>query len=306
MLLYEYLTDPYTRDLYLQAIVAGMAVVIMCGVLSPLVVVRRLGFIGQGVSHSAFGGIGVAAILAAFGVLSTGGLAEFAVIVAFCIAAALGMGGLSHRRTLPEDTAIGMFLVGSMALGAVLVQASVRVAGERGVMMAGRSWESILFGSILMAGPTEVRTGIACAVGVIGLLWWFRRPLLFHIFDEDSARAFGVPGERMRAVLMILLAVAVVTAMKLAGVVLATALLVLPGAIALRLNTRAGRGLAAVTGISVVAGIVGLLGGLILSTQMDWQPGPSVVLVLVAMFAAGWAVERLGGPHGASRAALGG
>ncbi|MBX3386582.1 MAG: metal ABC transporter permease [Phycisphaeraceae bacterium] len=288
MELFTYLTDPLTRDLYLQALLAGTAVVVMCGVLSPIVVVRRLGFIGQGVSHSAFGGIGVAAVLAALGRLSPGGLAEFIVIVAFCVVAALGMGGVSRKRTLPEDTAIGLFLVGSMALGAILVQVSQNIAASRGVSASGRSWESILFGSILMAGPAETLTGILCAVGVLAALWWFRRPMLFHVFDEESARAFGVPGPLMRSLLMILLAVAVVTAMKLAGVVLATALLVLPGAIALRLSRR----LTVVTAIAVAAGVVGLIGGLAVSAQFDFQPGPSVVLVLVALFAGAWMWER--------------
>lgn len=301
MELIHYLTDPMQREMWLQALVAGAAVVVMCGVLSPLVVVRRLGFIGQGVSHSAFGGIGVAAICSAYGVIAAGSFAEFGIIVGFCVLAALGMGGLSHRRTLPEDTAIGMFLVGSMALGAVLVQMAQEIASARGHAISGRSWESILFGSILMAGESGVIVSLCCAAAVLGLLWWFRRPMLFHIFDEDSSRAFGVATERMRGLLMILLAVAVVTAMKLAGVVLATALLVLPGAIALRI----GRGLGAVTGLSVAAGLVGLVGGLGLSAQLNWQPGPSVVLVLAAMFAVAWAIERIAGGTPAGRETVG-
>lgn len=308
MELWHYLSDPSFRDIYVDALIAGTAVVVMCGVLSPLVVVRRLGFIGQGVSHSAFGGIGVAAMLTAYGVINgdrlarslgrlgmdglgredATSLAEFVVIVVYCVAAALGMGRVAKRRTLPEDTAIGMFLVGSMALGAVLVQVSQEVALERGVSMGNRSWESILFGSILVAGEAGVIIGVACAAGVLGALAWWRRPLLFHVFDEDSAVAFGVASARMRALLMVLLAVAVVTAMKLAGVVLATALLVLPGAIALRLSRRLG----VVTAISVGTGLIGLVGGLALSAELNWQPGPSVVLVLVGLFAGAWALGK--------------
>jgi len=276
---FDLLTSPDQADMrriVLTALLAGLSVVLMCGILSPLVVVKRLGFVGQGVSHSAFGGIGIAAVLAAAGWIVPGGAAEFAVIVAFCIAAALGMATLSDRRTTPVDTAIGMFLVGSMALGAVLIQAS----GSR------TSWESILFGSILVAGNPEAIAGWGIAIAVVLAAWWWRRPMLFWTFDEESAAAFGVPARRMQLTLMILLTLAVVTAMKLAGVILATALLVLPGAIALRLSDR----LRTVMALSVAAGVLGLVGGLVASIELNWQAGPSMVLVLTLLFglAAAW------------------
>lgn len=282
---YALLTDPDLADMrhiVLTALVAGLSVTVMCGILSPLVVVKKLGFVGQGVSHSAFGGIGIAAVLGATGWINPGGAAEFAVIVAFCIAAALGMASVSDRRTTPVDTAIGLFLVGSMALGAVLVQAS----GSQ------TSWESILFGSILVAGEREAMAGWALASAIALAAWWWRRPMLFWTFDEDSAAAFGVPAKRMKLTLMILLTLAVVTAMKLAGVILATALLVLPGAIALRMSDR----LWTVVALSVGAGVAGLVGGFIASIELNWQAGPSMVLVLTLMFALtavwGWASSR--------------
>jgi zinc transport system permease protein len=93
----------------------------------------------------------------------------------------------------------------------------------------------------------------------------------------------------MKTLLMVLLAVSVVVAMKLAGVVLATALLVLPGAAALRLSRSLGRVLA----ISVGLGILGLIAGIILSTMWDWPPGPCMVLVLTLLFALAAAYESL-------------
>lgn len=276
-----------TGELYRTALIAGLGVVVMCGVLSVLVVVKRLGFVGQGVSHSAFGGVGVASVLAVMlpaGVLSAGNLeaAQFGVIVLFCIAAALGMAAVSNRRTVPADTAIGMFLVGSMALGAVLVDTARRMAvsGGRGSMV--QSWESILFGSIYFANERDAVVAWCIAAGVVGTAWWFRRPMVFWVFDEETAPAFGVSGGRMKVALMVLLAVAIVVAMKLAGVVLATALLVLPGATALRLTSR----LWASVGAAVLCGVVGLVVGLWASIQFDWQPGPCVVLALTGLFAA--------------------
>lgn len=302
MRIVEMLSDAASREvfvsLYGPGVLAGLAVVVMSGVLSVLVVVKKLGFVGQGVSHSAFGGIGVAAVLAAAGIVSGGaGVVQLAIVVAFCIAAAVGMGMVSRKRSggggagVSEDTAIGMFLVGSMALGAVLVQVARGMSERRGQSEGVQSWESILFGSILGAGPSDAWIAWIVAAGVVGTLWWVRRPLLFWAFDEDSSRAFGVNGGIMKMTLMVLLALAVVVAMKLAGVVLATALLVLPGATALRLSDR----MRSVVALSVASGVVGLLAGLALCLELDWQPGPSVVLVMTGMFIAAMVVSEARG-----------
>ena len=286
------LSSAESREFYLglygPGLLAGLAVVVMCGLLSVLVVVKRLGFVGQGVSHSAFGGIGVAAMLAAIGLMpagEAGQAVQLGIVVLFCLGAAVGMGAVSSRREVSEDTAIGLFLVGSMALGAVLVQVARGIAERGGAGGGGggvASWESILFGSILGAGRSDAWIAWGVALAVAGVLWWVRRPLAFWAFDEEASRAFGVRAGAMKFVLMMMLALAVVVAMKLAGVVLATALLVLPGATALRLSDR----MKPVVLLSVACGVLGLLLGLGLSIEMDWQPGPSVVLVMTAMFIA--------------------
>lgn len=288
----EFLRDPAVASIYAHALLAALPVMLACGVLSVLVVVKRLGFVGQGVSHSAFGGIGIAALLAALGVLPTGdleGVAQLAVVLVFCIASALGMAAVSDRRTVPVDTAIGLFLVASMALGAVLVQASRGIAERAGRTGMVQSWESILFGSITAAGPADIALGCIIGAVVVGGAWWFRRPMMFWCFDEDSALAFGVPAGRMKVLLLVLLALTVVTAMKLAGVILATAMLVLPGATALKITDRLWPAL----GWSCGCGLVSLIAGLVLSIETDWQAGPSVVLVMVALFAGAMIVGKL-------------
>ena len=290
----EYLRDPMLRAIYLPGIVAGAATVLACAMLSPLVVVKRLGFIGQGVSHSAFGGVGVAAMLAAMGLIAPAGPAEFAIVLVFCIAAAWGMAIIGSRRETPEDTAIGLFLVGSMAAGALLVHSARAVARSAGRVPDARSWESILFGSMTGVGPFERNLALATLAVVALTCWALRRPLAFWAFDDDGARAFGVPTTFCRLALMTLLALAIVTAMKTVGVVLASALIVLPGAIALRLADRFAR----VHAIAGGAGVLGLVGGLMLAFELGWQPGPCVVAVLVALFAAvaAWSRLRAGVP----------
>ncbi|MBX3383710.1 MAG: metal ABC transporter permease [Phycisphaeraceae bacterium] len=294
----EYLSIPELAEMYFQAALAGLAVVTLCGVLSVFVVVKRLGFVGQGVSHAALGGVGVAAIVAAFGLIpgdgtSAAGLWQWAIVTAFCVLSAVGIAAAGDRRALPFDTAIGMFLVGSMALGAILVQIGRETATSRGQSGMTQSWESILFGSIMGTGLGDVALAWGACIGVLLVLWGVRRPLLFWGFDSATSRAFGVPASGVKYALMVLLAVAVVTAMRLTGVILATALLVLPGATALRLTGRLWPSI----GFSVGSGVLALLAGLVLSIETDWQAGPSVVVVQCVLFVAacvaGWLKGRM-------------
>lgn len=276
----EYITGP-SASLFLPAVLAGVAIAIAAGLLSVLVVLKRLAFIGHGVSHAAFGGVGLAAVL---GVAASAGAGPYFLIVGgFCVAAALAIAWMSESRgaaVVREDTVIGLALVASMALGAVLLHQAART----GRVSGGATLEGALFGSILGVGPSDAAAAWGVAAVVALGLWLARRPLVFWAFDEQAARACGVPTRRARLLLMGLLAVAIVAAMKLAGVILATALLVMPGAIALRLSHRLG----AVMVISVAAALLGVLGGLVISFELDWPTGPSVVAALVAMTAAAW------------------
>jgi len=304
MKLLEYFTSADAFSLILAPLLAGLCVAVLCAVLSVLVVLKRLAFVGQGVSHSAFGGIGLAAVASVLAiivagpgstlatVLGQGAAGEFAIIVGFCIAAALGMSAVGQgggragsdsaaRGGVRVDTGIGLFLVGSMAAGALLMQYAGALARSRGLSEPARSWESILFGSLVTANMADVQITAIVMVCSLLTLWLCRRPVLFYAFDETSAPVFGVPVRAVRTLMMVLLAVATVTAMKVCGVVLATALLVVPGAIALKLSRRVW----SVMALSVVCAVASVLAGLGLSIELDAQTGPCIVLVLCAGFA---------------------
>lgn len=289
---WRFLTEEGLRGLFWPGVVTGLAIAALCSLLSVIVVLKRLAFIGQGVSHAAFGGVGLAA--AAGLVVGAGmtprvlGLAispqagigvTFAIVFLFCLGSALLIGWLSERGQTEADTAIGIVLVAAMAVGAILINAS----------KSGVSWETFLFGSILGVEWTDAAIGWAVAAMVFAALWFWRRPLLFWAFDPAVAQAMGVRGRVMNLLLMTLLAMATVTAMKLAGVVLATAMLVLPGAISLRLSVRSG----VVMALAVAASLTGVIGGLVVSFEFDWPPGPGIVCVLTLMFALAKIVETV-------------
>lgn len=271
----------YLRDypeLFWPPCIAALCLAVLCSSLSVLVVLKRLAFIGQGISHAGFGGIGIAAVfgLAAANLSPAGILAQFAVVVIFCIACALGVGALSAGRgagKTHEDTAIGIVLVASMAMGSLLVRKYAPTF----------QWENFLFGYLMNTAKADAMVAGAIAVAVTLTLWVVRRPLTFWAFDESSATAAGVATGRMRFVLMVLLGLATVAAMRLAGVVLASALLVLPGATALKLSTR----LIPVLAWSLATALIGVTAGLIVAFELNWPPGPGIVVSLCAMYVAG-------------------
>jgi ABC-type Mn2+/Zn2+ transport system permease subunit len=276
---YRYLFE--SGDFYWPAVVAAVLIAVLCAVLSVFVTLKRLSFIGQGISHAAFGGVGFVAILGLATAVGTATaqqtLLQYAIIFTFCLLAALAVGFISDKRSQAvsqdnthADTAIGVVLVASMALGSILSSHS----------RSGVAWESFLFGSLLNATWTDVAVAAVVTAAVIATLWFFRRPMLFWAFDEPSAKAFGVSARAMKFVLLVLLTLATVTAMKLAGVVLATAMLVLPGATALRLSSRWNTVLI----LSGLIALAGALGGLILSFEANWLPGASIVATLSIIF----------------------
>ncbi|MGH7241792.1 MAG: metal ABC transporter permease [Phycisphaerales bacterium] len=291
---FEYLSDPGLRSIFLPGVLAGLAIAIFGGVLSVFVVMKRLAFIGQGISHAAFGGVGVAYVLG-FGGAAAGAAfsAQLGIVFLFCLLAALQIGfltsGESGRRggkgNAQADTAIGIVLVASMGLGSLLLHIA-----EKQHRAATVSWESLLFGSIVSVSETDAWASGVVAIIILGGLFLVRRPLTFWAFDEPAAAAFGVNVRLMRFVLLVMLALATVTAMKLAGVVLATAMLVLPAAAAVQFSQRAGR----VAALSVAFAIAAVVAGMMLSFELDWPTGASIVLVLAALFAVGWVKGRVG------------
>lgn len=267
----EYLFGP-SAPMFWPGVLAGAAIALQGAALSVLVVLKRMAFIGQGVSHAAFGGIGLAAALG----LAAG--AWYPVVAAFCVATALGVAWATGRRSSRSDEMIGLFLVGSMALGALLLTLHVR-SSPGGRTTPG--WDSILFGSIFAVQRGDAAIAWGSAAATIGAMFVWRRRLVFWAFDEQAAEAFGAPTRAMQALLLTLLALAVVTAMKLAGVVLATALLVAPGAAALRLSARLGPVFAWSCGIA----LLGMGAGLGASFEMDLPPGACVVGALIVLYA---------------------
>lgn len=269
---------------YYPIIVAALVISILGAALSVFVVLKRLAFIGQGVSHAAFGGVGIALVLGVHGAIG-----QLGIVVAFSVLAALWIAAISRSQRGRTDTAIGVVLSASMALGFVLftVAESGHEHDEQGHAHGEHAdghhlIEEILFGNILDTSWTNAWVAVAVSAGIGATLWFTRRKLVFWAFDEPVCDAYGVSSRRMTDLFLVLLALTVVMSMQIAGVVLAAAMLVLPGAGALNLSAK----LSTVFVYAFLIAIVGAIAGLFAGLEGGYPVGPSIVLAQSVLYLA--------------------
>jgi len=274
--------------LFAPGVVVALVVALLGGLLSVIVVMKRLAFVGQGVSHAAFGGVGLAAILGFASTTGTDPVVRTAIVAVFSIGAGLAVSHLARRTQKRTDTAIGIVMTASMALGFVLYRLAANRARTGG---AGPlpSIEGVLFGELLSISSSAAWTTAGAAALIVALLFWHRRSILLWSFDEDACAPAGLNTARIGTVVLVLLASSVVLAVQVAGVVLATAILVLPGATALRLT----RSLVPAFVSSVVIAVTTVGVGIALSIELDWPPGATIALTqcvawLIAALTTGW------------------
>jgi manganese/zinc/iron transport system permease protein len=262
---------------FAPALLVASAMAIACAVLSVFVVSRRWAFIGEGISHSGFGGAGTAWLLAlAFPAVFERAWVPYAGVVVFSLATALAIGYLTRRQRVDSDTAIGIFLVASLAWG-FLAQRIYFIRTHR--QPAG--WETFLFGRMEDVSWSFSVGAVLLCVAVVAVVAFLGKEIVYYCFDPNLAESSGVPARMIHYLLMMLVASTIVVGVRVAGNVLVAALLVLPGATALQLSDR----LRNVIVLSVMVGLLGALAGLAVSGRWSAIPtGPAIVLVLFVVF----------------------
>lgn len=255
-------------EFLLYALLSGLGVALVAGPLGAFVVWRRLAYFGDTLAHSALLG-------AALGVLLD--IHPLLAVAATSLVLAVALVTLQAQPQIASDTLLGILSHGALALG--LVCASL-VADTR-VDLWG-----LLFGDLLTATRADLVTIYGTAAVVLLLLWIFWRPLVFATLDETLAQVEGVPTARLRLLLMTLIALVVALAMKVVGVLLITALLIIPAATSRRFS----RSPETMALGAALLGMGAVVGGLCLSYAIDSPAGPSIVLTASLLFAASLAL----------------
>ncbi len=253
-----------------NALIAGILIAVICSVIGVFLVLRRMALIGDGLAHISFGGIAAGLLFGVYPLFSA---------LVFSVLAALGIERLKKMK-IYGDAAIAIFFSFGLALGVVLVSLS------RGFSL---DLFSYLFGSILAVSRNDLFFISALGVATVTLIWVFYKELLYITFDEDSARAGGIAVENVNAMLIVLTAMAVVTSMRIVGILLVSSFMVIPASIALVLCKNFRQAMLA----SVAIGVAAAIAGLFASYYFNLAAGGAIVLVLVGGFALALAYKKL-------------
>jgi len=267
----ELLQLPFVQRMFVAGLLASLA----CGVVGTFVVVRRLVFISGGISHTTFGGVGLAYFLQDRLAWAWFEPTYGAALVALGAAAVVASPWV--RLRVREDSTIGVLWVVGMAVGVLLLDQvdRTRVQVQDPV--------SLLFGNILLIQSRDLVI-MAALVGVIlvAVVLLFK-DLQILTFDEEFAELSGVRVAAMNTLLLVMIALTVVVLIKVVGVVLAIAMLTIPAAVANLIV----RDLRSIMIVATLLGVLGTTAGTLLSLQLDCPPGAAIVLVLSALFVLG-------------------
>ncbi|MDY6825980.1 MAG: metal ABC transporter permease [Bacillota bacterium] len=256
------MSEMLNYDFMQRALIAAFLVGTLCSVLSFFVVLKRLSFLGAGISHTALGGIAIGLVTGIDPVL-TGSI--------FSVLTAMGVGYVSRAGKMSVDTVIGIFYAAGMALGIALISAFEGYYPEL---------FSLLFGNILSVSFRDLLLMGIILLLTLAFIVLFFKELLAICFDEEMAEAGGLPVGPLYMVLLAVMGLTVIVSIQLVGIVLVAALIVIPGAAALRISKNY-RGMLA---LSLFFGLVGSIGGLVLSYFYPVPPGAAIVLILTLLF----------------------
>jgi manganese/iron transport system permease protein len=279
-MLHRLLIEPFALPFMSRALVEALLLGVLAGVVSVFVVLRRLAFVSDVLTHTIFPGVVVGFLVAGSAGIVPGALAA-------ALLSAVLLTVLAANRRVTEDATLAILLTGFFAVGVALVSRRSSYTADL---------TAFLFGRILTVSSREiVETAVVAAV-VLVVLAMLGKEVLLRAFDPDGATAMGYRVPVLDLVLNLAVALVIVAAVKAVGTVLVIALLVVPAATARLLTDRLPLVFAASVAVAAVAGWLGLAASYEASVQhgVRLAAGATVVLVLVALYAVAFALTAAG------------
>ena len=255
-----------------RAIVAGVAIAVLCSVVGIFLVLRRYSLFGDAVAHASFGGI-------ALGLVA--GVHPLWTAYPVSIASALIMTRIKDRFKISGDASIAVLLPSGIAVGLVLIGLS----GGFTVDIL-----SLIFGSIMLVSATDTIVILALTGAILIVVLVLYRQLVYSTFNEEQARVSGIRVERMNYLVVLIAGATVVTSIQLVGILLISALLVIPNISAMMY----GRGFRDTMLISAAFSVASVVTGIFASYVLDVTPSGMIVLASVAIFAGTIGLKRFG------------
>jgi ABC-type Mn2+/Zn2+ transport system permease subunit len=255
---------PFEYEFFRNGFIAAVVVGALCGFIGVYVVLRRMSYIGHGLSHAIFGGA-VLSYVWNINFFIGGGL--------WALLSGALIHWVSHRRWVGADAAIGVVTTSSFALGVAIMSTHRRFT---------RNIEAALFGNILGITQVDLIIVVAISLAVFATLFAIRRPLLFATFDPEVSSAYGVSAGKIDLLFIMILAVTVLAATQILGVTLVAAAMVIPPVIARYLTRR----FQTLLIVSPLLGAACGAAGMFLSFHFDISSAATIVLTSAALFIA--------------------
>jgi len=265
-----WLTSPFNLHFMRAAFFAVLLIGTTCAVLGSFVVLRRMAFIGDAIAHTALPGVVIAYL---------NGFNLFIGALVAGLATALGIGWLSSRAAVREDTAIGVLFTSMFALGVLIIS-------KKGHF---RDFSAMLFGNILGVTNFDLILMALITAAVLIVVALFFKELELTSVDPSYSAVVGLRADWMRNVLLVLLALAVVTGIQGVGVILTSALLVTPAAAASLLTVNLFRMMVLASLFAITSGFIGLYA----SFYAGVSSGAAIVLTGTAWFAIAFAAHHV-------------
>ena len=244
-----------------KALVAGVAVGLICSFMGTFLVLRRYSLFGDGIAHVAFGGISVGLFLGVFPLWT-------AFIVS--IFGGLGLQKLRQSTKISGDAAVAVVLVSGLAIGVILVSSS----GGFSVDLF-----SFLFGSILLISNEDTIMILAISAGIIATLTILQKQFLHLTFNEEQAKLVGLSTTLLNYAFVVLASITVVTSMRLVGILLISALIVIPNITAMMF----GKGFKKTVFISMSIAVISVISGILVSYFLNVAPSGTIVVIAVGI-----------------------
>jgi len=255
-------TTAMLDDFFTRALIAGTGVAIVAAPLGCFVVWRRLAYFGDTLSHAALLGVAMAFLLDLNITFS---------VFLVCAGVAMALVLLQRHASLSSDSLLGLLAHSSLALGLVVLAFMTWVRMD----LLG-----FLFGDILAVSKSDIAVIYAGGAAVLLVLWLIWNPLFAATVNRELAEAEGMNPQRSNLVFMLLMATVIAISMKIVGVLLITALLIIPAAAARRFAT----GPEQMAIVAAVIGVASVIAGLFGSLSWDTPSGPSIVVASLVLF----------------------
>ncbi|MDR2708002.1 MAG: metal ABC transporter permease [Nitrososphaerota archaeon] len=254
--------NPFAYQFFQNAILGGIIVALVCGLVGLFLILKKEAMLGDGLSHTAFGGIALGLLL---------GINPLITALAVSVLAVFAISYMRRKKIAPSDSSVAVMLAIGFSTGLIIIS----LTGGFNIDLF-----SYLFGSILTISFSDLL--LVSILGAIVLLFIciFHRELLSMVFDEESARIIGIPTKRFTILFDLLIAITIVLSIKVIGTILVVALLVIPGLCALKLNLSFKKTLLATTLFSTLSTTIGI----ILSAIFNIVTAGFIVFILATAF----------------------